>query len=106
RLLRRHQRCSLQFAHLDPHRLPPFPWGTAYHFNASPSIHLGGLDAQTQRLLGCLLTVGFETAALSRADLPPWRRSAYHLIIDEFSQFSADVGRQWVVPAFVVKRVQ
>jgi hypothetical protein len=53
---------------------------------------LGGLDAQTQRLLGCLLTVGFETAALSRADLPPERRSPYHLILDEFSQFSAQSG--------------
>jgi hypothetical protein len=52
-------------------------------------ISLGGLDAQTQRLLGCLLTVGFEQAALSRADLPPPARRAYHLIIDEFSQFSA-----------------
>jgi hypothetical protein len=39
-------------------------------------ISLGGLDTQTQRLLGCLLTVGFEQAALSRADLPPVARSA------------------------------
>ncbi len=53
---------------------------------------LGGLDAQTQRILGCLLTVGFETAALSRADLPPAQRSRYHLILDEFSQFSAQSG--------------
>lgn len=50
---------------------------------------LGGLDAQTQRLLGCLLTVGFEMAALSRADLSPAARTPYHLILDEFSQFSA-----------------
>jgi len=53
---------------------------------------LGGVDAQTQRLLGCLITVGFETAALSRADLPPQQRSHYHLILDEFSQFSAQSG--------------
>jgi hypothetical protein len=52
-------------------------------------VSLGGLDAQTQRLLGCLLTVGFEQAVLSRADLPPEARRPYHLIIDEFSQFSA-----------------
>jgi hypothetical protein len=52
-------------------------------------VSLGGLDAQTQRLLGCLLTVGFEQAALSRADLPPAARTPYHLIVDEFSQFSA-----------------
>lgn len=54
--------------------------------------NLGGLDVQTQRLLGCLLTVGFETAALSRADLPPAARSPYHLILDEFSQFAAQSG--------------
>lgn len=52
-------------------------------------LSLGGLDAQTQRLLGCLITVGFEQAALSRADLPPAARRPYHLIVDEFSQFSA-----------------
>ena len=54
--------------------------------------NLGGLDVQTQRLLGCLLTVGFETAALSRADLPPAARLPYHLILDEFSQFAAQSG--------------
>lgn len=54
--------------------------------------NLGGLDAQTQRLLGCLLTVGFEMAALSRTDLPPAARTPYHLILDEFSQFSAQSG--------------
>lgn len=51
--------------------------------------NLGGLDEDTQRLLGCLLTVGFEVAALSRADTPEELRRRYHLIIDEFSQFSA-----------------
>jgi hypothetical protein len=51
--------------------------------------NLGGLDEETQRFLGCLLTVGFEEAALSRADIPLRQRRNYHLIIDEFSQFSA-----------------
>ena len=51
--------------------------------------NLGGLDEETQRFLGCLLTVGFEVAALSRADLPEERRRQYHLILDEFSMFSA-----------------
>lgn len=51
--------------------------------------NLGGLDEDTQRLLGCLITVGFEVAALSRAEIPAERRRQYHLIIDEFSQFSA-----------------
>lgn len=51
--------------------------------------NLGGLDEETQRFLGCLLTVGYEVAALSRADLPEHRRRPYHLILDEFSMFSA-----------------
>lgn len=50
---------------------------------------LGGLDEETQRFLGCLLTVGFEVAALSRADLPERDRRHYQLILDEFSMFSA-----------------
>jgi len=51
--------------------------------------NLGGLDEDTQRLLGCLVTVGYEVAALSRADTPQAQRREHHLIIDEFSQFSA-----------------
>jgi len=51
--------------------------------------NLGGLDEATQRFLGCLLTVGYEVAALSRADMPEEQRSQYHLILDEFSMFSA-----------------
>lgn len=57
--------------------------GTSVVFN------LGGLDEDTQRLLGCLITVGFEVAALSRAEVSEQQRRQYHLIIDEFSQFSA-----------------
>jgi len=57
--------------------------GTSVLFN------LGGLDEQTQRLLGCIITVGYEAAALSRADLPEHKRAMYQLIIDEFSMFSA-----------------
>jgi len=33
--------------------------------------------------------VGFETAALSRADIPESQRLPYHLVMDEFSMFSA-----------------
>jgi hypothetical protein len=50
---------------------------------------LGGLDEDTQRLLGCLLTVGFEVAALSRADTAVEKRRRYHLFIDEFAQFAS-----------------
>lgn len=47
------------------------------------------LDPDTQRFLGAALAVGFEEAALSRADIPEMQRRPYHLVIDEFSQFSA-----------------
>jgi hypothetical protein len=50
---------------------------------------LGGLDDETQRFIGSLLTVGYEEAALSRADQPLWERKPYHLYMDEFSMFSA-----------------
>ena len=51
--------------------------------------NLGGLDEDTQRFLGCLLTVGYETAALSRVDVPTSQRGHYELLLDEFSMFSA-----------------
>lgn len=54
--------------------------------------NLGGLDAETTRLLGCLLTVQLEEALLSRADLPEAERRGAHILIDEFSQFSAQSG--------------
>jgi len=39
-----------------------------------------------------LLTVSFEQAALSRADVPPAVRAPYWLVVDEFSQFAAQSG--------------
>ena len=43
-----------------------------------------------RRLFGCLFTVGMESAALSCADSPSDNRGApHHLILDEFSQFTA-----------------
>src|SRR3954465_1267514 len=43
-----------------------------------------------RRLLGCLLTVGMEQAALSRANRPAADRGpSHHLLLDEFSQFTA-----------------
>jgi uncharacterized protein DUF87 len=48
------------------------------------NLALPHLDAR--RLFGCLLTVGMESAALSRADNRTSRRP-HHLMIDEFSQF-------------------
>ena len=55
--------------------------------NISCLFNLSNLDAQTQRLLGSLLTVSYETASLSRADMPEEKRKPYHLFIDEFGQF-------------------
>jgi hypothetical protein len=49
-----------------------------------------GLDDETQRLIGALLAVGFEQAAMSRDTiLDRSRRRDYYLFIDEFDKFSA-----------------
>ncbi len=43
-----------------------------------------------RRLFGCLLTVGMESAALSRANAATADRGpSHHLLLDEFSQFTA-----------------
>ncbi|MCU1648849.1 MAG: hypothetical protein JWN03_9124, partial [Nocardia sp.] len=43
-----------------------------------------------RRLFGCLLTVGMESAALARANTDTaFRGPTHHLILDEFSQFTA-----------------
>ncbi len=49
---------------------------------------LGGLrNPEVRRLLGCLVTVGYELAALNRASAPAQARPRHHLIIDEFAEF-------------------
>jgi len=50
---------------------------------------LGGLEEQTQKFLGALISHGYEVAALSRADQPERERIPHHLFLDEFSMFSA-----------------
>jgi hypothetical protein len=53
-------------------------------------VNLALPDEESKRLLGCLLTVFAEQAALSRADRPPGERlRSSFLVIDEFSSFSA-----------------
>jgi hypothetical protein len=55
-------------------------------------VNLSVASPDTRRLFGCLLTVGMETAALSRANLRAdgrRRRTPHVLMIDEFSQFMA-----------------
>jgi hypothetical protein len=54
---------------------------------------LGGVrNPEVRRLLGCLVTVGYELAALNRASAPPRSRRAHHLLIDEFADFVAQSG--------------
>src|SRR6266487_4186113 len=58
--------------------------------NHSVIINLALHNPDARRLLGCFLTVGAEQGALSRADIPAHlRKNTHHLIIDEFSQFTA-----------------
>jgi len=49
-------------------------------------INLALRELEASRLLGCLLTVGYEQAALSRADAAD--RRSHHLIVDEFHSFT------------------
>ncbi len=58
--------------------------------NRSVIINLAINNGEARRLLGSLLTVQAEQGALSRADLPPdQRQTTHHLLIDEFSEFTA-----------------
>src|SRR6266700_7440057 len=56
--------------------------GTSILFN------LGNLDTETRHLLGSLIMVGFEQATLSRADTLEEHRNRYHILVDEFAQFT------------------
>ncbi len=58
--------------------------------NRSLIINLAIHNPEARRLFGCLLTVGAEHGALSRSELPEESRfNSHHLIIDEFSEFTA-----------------
>jgi hypothetical protein len=45
-------------------------------------------NENVRRFIGCLLTKGYENAAMSRQELEHWRRVPHHLYIDEFHDFS------------------
>jgi hypothetical protein len=49
-------------------------------------INLALRELEASRLLGCLITVGYEQAALARADTAV--RRTHHLIVDEFHSFT------------------
>jgi hypothetical protein len=53
-------------------------------------INLGNIpESETRKLIGALLLVQIEQAALSRTDLPPHRRRPFVVLIDEWPSFSA-----------------
>ncbi|MBV9280388.1 MAG: type IV secretion system DNA-binding domain-containing protein [Chloroflexi bacterium] len=53
-------------------------------------VNLGNIaDSETRRLIGALLLVQIEQAALSRTDIPPERRRPWTVLIDEWPSFSA-----------------
>jgi hypothetical protein len=64
-------------------------WRELMDNGVSALINVGGLEPEVQRFLGCLVSVGIEQAALSRADIAEEARQPYHYIVDEFSQFAA-----------------
>jgi hypothetical protein len=88
-------RRAFQFS-FDPHlafalgqRENSLKWRELMDSGASLLINLGGLEPEVQRFQGCLISVGIEQAALSRADLSEDARLPFHFIMDEFSQFAA-----------------
>ncbi len=79
----------LSFGQLDS-VIPIRTWmdeGVSVIFNLG---HIG--DAETRALLGAILMVQIEQAALSRADLPPSQRSPWTLVVDEWPVFCAAGG--------------
>lgn len=55
-------------------------------------VNLGRCDQETRNLLGSLLMVFFEQAALSRVELPKPQRRPFFLAVDEFQKFTANEG--------------
>lgn len=53
-------------------------------------INLGNVnDAETKKLIGAMVMVQIEQAALSRTDLPPSERTPLTLLVDEWPSFAA-----------------
>ncbi len=53
-------------------------------------INLGNIgDDETKQIIGALLMVQIEQAALSRTDLPPAKRTPFTLLVDEWASFAA-----------------
>lgn len=53
-------------------------------------VNLGNIeDAETRRLIGAMILVQLEQAALSRTDLSPTQRRPYTVLVDEWPSFAA-----------------
>jgi hypothetical protein len=55
-------------------------------------VNLGMCDHETRNLLGSLLAVQLEQAALSRVDLEEDKRHRWYCVLDEFQRFVANEG--------------
>jgi hypothetical protein len=55
-------------------------------------VNLGKCDHETRNLLGSLLVVNLEQAALSRANIPEESRNRWFCVLDEFQRFIANEG--------------
>jgi hypothetical protein len=60
-------------------------------------VNLGACDHETRDLLGSLLTVRLEQAALSRARIEEDRRRPFFCVLDEFQKFVANEGSAQVL---------
>jgi hypothetical protein len=60
-------------------------------------VNLGTCDHETRDLLGSLLTVRLEQAALSRVELEEEARSTWFCVLDEFQRFVANEGSAQVL---------
>jgi hypothetical protein len=74
----------LRYSFAQPHNCLPFR--KIMDSGQSVIINLALRELEASRLLGCLITVGYEQAALSRADAVD--RRSHHLIVDEFHSFT------------------
>jgi Helicase HerA, central domain len=74
----------LRYSFAQPENRLPFR--SIMDTGQSVIINLALRELEASRLLGCLITVGYEQAALSRADTV--ERRSHHLIVDEFHSFT------------------
>jgi len=62
--------------------------------NTSVIVNLALPNLDAQRLLGCILTVAAEQAAIARSEVrAEQRQTTHHLIIDEFANFTAQSSK-------------